>query len=138
MSDLVLLDTCALLWIAEGEKIADLAKAALDALWRRGEAPRVSTISAWEIGLLTARGRLSLPMSPGQWWARATDRLAFKLIDLTPDLMIGSSFLPGRPPDDPADRILAATARELGYSLMTRDAKLLDYATAGHLQAIAC
>jgi PIN domain nuclease of toxin-antitoxin system len=39
---------------------------------------------------------------------------------------------------DPADRILATTARAMNYRLMTRDERLLDYAASGNLAAIAC
>ena len=55
-----------------------------------------------------------------------------------PEVLIASSFLPDTPPRDPVDRILAATAREYGYRLMTRDRPLLDYATQEHVQALAC
>jgi len=58
--------------------------------------------------------------------------------EMTPDILIASSFLPGNPPRDPADRILATTAREFGYKLVTRDRPLLDYAEQGHIQALAC
>ena len=57
---------------------------------------------------------------------------------MPPELLILSSFLPGSPPRDPADRILAATAREFGYVLMTRDRLLLDYADQGHVRALSC
>ena len=53
-------------------------------------------------------------------------------------ILIASSFLPGSPPRGPADRIIAATARECGYQLVTRDSVLLDYAEQGHIQALAC
>jgi PIN domain nuclease of toxin-antitoxin system len=53
-------------------------------------------------------------------------------------LLIASSFLPGKPPRDPTDRIIAATARELGALLVTRDRVLLEYGEAGHIAAMAC
>jgi PIN domain nuclease of toxin-antitoxin system len=57
---------------------------------------------------------------------------------MSTDILIASSFLPGAPPNDPADRIIAATAREHGYALVTRDRALLDYAEQGHIQSIVC
>ena len=48
------------------------------------------------------------------------------------------STVPGTPPADPADRIIAATAREYGFTVVTRDAKLLSYAGEGHLKALPC
>ncbi len=97
----------------------------------------VSPITAWEIGLLIAKGRLSMQMAPKLWFGSLLDS-GIRLVPLTADILIDSSNLPGDLHRDPADRILAATAREYGYRLMTRDRPLLAYAEAGHLQAIAC
>jgi PIN domain nuclease of toxin-antitoxin system len=52
--------------------------------------------------------------------------------------LIASSFLPGKPPRDPADRIIAATARDLGATLVTRDRALLDYGSQGHIAVLEC
>jgi len=98
----------------------------------------VYTISAWEIGLLVGRGRLAMIVKPQLWFERLLDVSNIRLADISPDLLISSSFLPGEPPRDPADRIVAATAREYGYTLMTRDRVLLNYAEQGHIQAISC
>ena len=57
---------------------------------------------------------------------------------MSPAILIASSFLPGEPPRDPADRIIAATARAFGQTLITRDGELLPYAKAGYLAAINC
>ncbi|MGA2314448.1 MAG: hypothetical protein ABSF87_19180 [Xanthobacteraceae bacterium] len=46
--------------------------------------------------------------------------------------------LPGKPPKDPTHRIIAATARELGATLMTRDRALLDYGAQGHVAVREC
>ena len=77
-------------------------------------------------------------MSPQRWFERLLEAPGVRLADMSPDVLITSSFLPGAPPRDPADRILAATAREYGYRLMTRDTPLLTYGLQGHLQALAC
>jgi PIN domain nuclease of toxin-antitoxin system len=71
------------------------------------------------------------------WFQTALDS-GIDLAPMTPTILVGSSFLPGPPLRDPADRIVAATARLLGYRLMTRDAPLLRLAEEGHMQAIAC
>jgi len=134
----LLLDTCALIWIAQAEPIEDGAKTLLDELWASGDAPQVSPISAWEVGLLVARGRLSLTMEPARWWDLSVARMGLELAPLPPGLLIASTQLPGAPPNDPADRIIAATARDLGLRVMTRDSRLLAYGQAGHLQTIVC
>jgi PIN domain nuclease of toxin-antitoxin system len=98
----------------------------------------VSPISAWEIGMLVARGRLNLLMSPLRWFDQVMERSGLSLAALTPDVLVAFSFLPGFPHRDPADRIIAATARKYGYRLITRDRSLLAYAREGHIQALAC
>ena len=97
----------------------------------------ISPISAWELGLLVALGRIALPSSPADWLDEVI-AVGASWAPLTPRLLIDASFLPGQIHRDPADRILTATARAFGYRLMTRDRALLAYAEAGHLQAVAC
>jgi PIN domain nuclease of toxin-antitoxin system len=77
-------------------------------------------------------------MAPQRWFERLLQAPGLQLADMPPDLLIASSFLPGTPPRDPADRIIVTTAREYGYKLVTRDRPLLDYAEQGHIQAILC
>jgi PIN domain nuclease of toxin-antitoxin system len=60
------------------------------------------------------------------------------LCGLDPETLIESSFLPGEPPRDPADRIVLATARAHALPVMTRDRAILAYAEAGHVGAIPC
>lgn len=42
------------------------------------------------------------------------------------------------PPRGPFDRIIAATARELGATLITRDRALLAYGEQGHVSVVGC
>lgn len=98
----------------------------------------ISPITAWEIGMLVARGRLQLLIRPERWFANLFDVPGVRLAEMLPDLLIASSYLPGKPPRDPTDRILAATARELGATLITRDRALLDYGEQGHIATVAC
>jgi len=134
----LLLDTCATIWISHEQRVSNEALDALERARRAGDSTYVSPITAWEIGLLFARGRITSPMSPQMWFARLMQAPGVNLADMSPNILIASSFLPGSPPRDPADRILAATARECGFVLVTRDRPLLDYAEQGHIQAIAC
>jgi PIN domain nuclease of toxin-antitoxin system len=134
----LLLDTCAVIWIANDETITKEARGAISAALLANEWVYVSPISAWEIGQLASRGRLSLPMTPEKWFDRFLAAPGMRLTELAPNLLIASSFLPGERPADPADRIIAATAREYGLRLVTRDRRLLAYAASGFCQALAC
>jgi PIN domain nuclease of toxin-antitoxin system len=135
---LLLLDTCAVIWIANDETISKPATRALNQAHEAGLVVYVSPITAWEIGVLVSRGRLTSSIKPQLWFQRLFDVPNLRLADMPPDLVITSSFLPGRPPRDPADRIIAATAREYGYTLVTRDRGLLDYADQGHIDTLVC
>ena len=134
----LLLDTCATIWIANEQPISGEA---LDAIARAREWEEpiyVSPITAWELGLLVSRGRMNLLMPPERWFFRLLQAPGLLLAEMPPELLVASSFLPGAPPRDPADCILAATAREYSYILVTRDRPLLDYAEQGHIRALAC
>jgi PIN domain nuclease of toxin-antitoxin system len=123
--------------MANNDKLRDTAEAALQEMEPISNGIAVSPISAWEVGQLVSRGRLRLPFDPRHWFQRILDR-GVALAPLSPAILIASSFLPDSGLRDPADKIIAATARAHGYRLMTRDRPLLDFATSGHLQAIAC
>ncbi len=101
----------------------------------------VSPVSAWEIGLLSKlRTGRSIAFWPDSqiWFARAISGAGIKLAEMTPRIAIASSWLPGDIHNDPADRLLIATARDLGVPLITRDSRIIDYARDGHCQVIAC
>jgi PIN domain nuclease of toxin-antitoxin system len=133
----ILLDTCTLVFLNEKSELAVPAVATMRAA-RDSSTTYISPISAWEIGSLTSRGRLQLLIRPERWFTNLLDAPGVKLAEMSPDLLIASSYLPGTPPRDPFDRILAATARELGATLITRDRALLDYGAQGHLAALEC
>ena len=63
----ILLDTCALLWLANKQPMSSGATQALAEAERQSGGLTVSPISAWEIGQLAARGRLALPRHPLAW-----------------------------------------------------------------------
>lgn len=134
----LLLDTCAAIWISSNQPMARATEDALAGARARVEKIFVSPITAWELGLLVSRGRLNLQMTPERWFERLMQAPGLHLSDMAPSVLIAASFLPGNPPRDPADRVLAATAREHGYQLVTRDRRLLDYAEQGHIQALPC
>jgi len=134
----ILLDTCAALWIVGGSPLSDKAMAALEDERSAGRFVMVSPITAWEIGLLASRGRFASSYSPQKWFDRLIALDGIALGPLPPNVLLGSSLLPGQPPRDPADRIMIATSRDLDLTLMTRDRLILAYAEAGHVRALAC
>jgi PIN domain nuclease of toxin-antitoxin system len=134
----LLLDTHAAIWITRNERLAPRAVAAMNAAHQAAGVVFVSAITAWEVGLLVSRNRLNLLMTPQRWFARLLNVPGMRLAELSPDILIASSFLPGEPPRDPADRIILATARDLGATLITRDRLLLKYGQDGQVSTIPC
>ena len=136
----VLLDTHALIWIVTGEKIARRAKAAVEAA-AKTSGVLVSPVSGWEIGLLATRtgaSRLIFAMAPDDWMRAALALPGVDVLPLDPVAAAQSALLPEPFHQDPADRLLVAQARAAGVPLVTRDQRLLDYAAAGHVQAVMC
>lgn len=134
----LLLDTHAAIWITEDQPLAKGAVEAIDAAYRAGGTVFISAITAWEVGLLVSRNRLSLVARPERWFQRLLAIQGVRLAELSPDILVASSFLPGTPPRDPADRIILATARDLGATLITRDRLLLKYGEDGQVITVAC
>jgi len=134
----LLLDTCALIFLTEKARLAAAAVKTMQATSESGGITYISPISAWEIGMLASRGRLQLLIRAERWFSNLFDAPGVLLADMLPDLLIASSYLPGRPPRDPTDRIIAATARDLGATLITRDRALLAYGKQGHVAVLEC
>jgi PIN domain nuclease of toxin-antitoxin system len=134
----LLWDTCTAIWIYEKARLSQAALEAMRAAYREGVPSYISPITAWEVGMLTSRGRLQLLIRPERWFSNLFEVPGVRLAEMSPDVLIASSYLPGKPPKDPTDRIMAATARELGATLITRDRSLLDYGAQGHVAVLEC
>lgn len=132
------LDTCAVIWTAQGDPLREPGASALQDASERGERWLVSPITAWETGMLAAKGRIALALDPAVWFERFCELPATALAPMPPGVLVASTRLPGKPPSDPADRIIIATARAFGYVLATRDAAILEYGARGHVRAVAC
>ena len=138
MAGPVLLDTCAAIWLMNRSPLSSVSRSAIRSAQTANLGVYLSPFTAWEIGTLVAKGRLHLTLSPEVWFESLLELPGVRLAELTAKLLISSTALPGTPPGDPADRIIAATARLYGYRVITRDSKLLGYAAQGHIMATAC
>lgn len=135
---MILLDTHAVIWLAAGTELTDSARDAIETARNNGGV-LVSTVSAWEIGALVRKGRLRFDLPPSAWMARFLTGAGVRSIPLSTGAAIGASELPDPLHGDPADRLLIATARELGVPLMTRDRLIRDYAAeTGAVRVIGC
>jgi PIN domain nuclease of toxin-antitoxin system len=131
----LVLDTNALIWIAQGDPMSPAAVATIDAAARIGRV-YVPAIVAWEVGLAYSKGRLKLSMDVDVWTARAMALPGLRPLPLTAEVALASTRLPGDFHADPADRMIVAAARALDAPVLTSDRKILAYAKAGHVKAI--
>ena len=113
----IVLDTSALIyWTLDPEKLTPTARDAID----QATPIIISSISIWEIGIKTQKGRLSIPL-PIDDYARQLQRV--RRVEILP--VDTETWLTNLSLDwmyrDPADRTIVATARLLNAPLITSD-----------------
>lgn len=129
-----LLDTHTLVWLLTGsDRLGDKARKLIQQAAEEDNL-FLSAISPWEIAMLISKGRLVLDRDVGEWIKEALSLPGIRLEPLSPEIAVASTRLPGDIHPDPADRIIASTARHLGAMLITDDRLLLDYGRAGHIK----
>ncbi len=133
----LLLDTHVWIWVMEG-RAHEVPARVLEEVERAQADGRVwvSAISISEIGMLEAKGRLTLSRGIRDWVRRALGVPGVRVAELSPEVALDSSSLPGTLHGDPADRILIATARHLGATLVTRDPNIISYGEQGLLAVL--
>jgi len=119
----MLLDTCALLWLAH-----DQTRISAETLKRIDDAPVVFIASAtgFEIGLKYKAGKLRLPTPPPKWIGEILVHHQIDVIDLSLDISIRATELPPIH-KDPCDRFIIATALTKGLPVVTADQRFAGY-----------
>lgn len=134
----ILLDTCAWIWLFKDEPRMRRSPC-LTAINRAASEDElyVASISAWEVGMLAAKGRISFSHDCLDWVKDSLSQPGVSLAPLHPEIAVLSAKLPGAFHGDPADRILVATARWMDLSLVTAVEKILEYGKKGFVRVIA-
>jgi PIN domain nuclease of toxin-antitoxin system len=124
---MIVLDTHAWIWwVSNPEFLSDKAKQIIDeAVTNRNVL--ISSISVWEVAILVSRGRLKLTMNPDDWVAASEALPFFDFVPVSNSIALKSVQLPGILHNDPADRIIIATAISMGAVLVTKDEKIRSY-----------
>lgn len=124
---MILLDTHVLLWwVSNPEKLSPNASALIKKEVKNGQI-LVSSISTWEIYMLVKKDRLKLSLDVGSWLAKIESLPFIRFIPVDNKIAAKSVTLPGEFHSDPADRMITATARETGATLVTSDEKIRKY-----------
>jgi len=109
----MILDTCALLWLAQGGG-------------RLSPAVYVSAISGFEVGVRYRKGKLSLPAQPLEWLEAVVDHHGLEVLPVDLPSCIRSAELPAVHAD-PVDRIIVATAERQSLPVVSTDAIFTRY-----------
>lgn len=132
----ILLDTHVWIWFVNGNK--ELGKAIREKINTaiQNNAMGISAISLWEISMLEIKNRIVLDMPCLEWINKSLKLTRCQVFPITPSIAVESCSLPGNFHEDPADRIITATARVEGLALLTRDARILAYSRKKYVSAI--
>jgi len=120
----LLLDTHVWIWLSLEKKKSLSAKSkkainSADHKW-------ISAISCWELAKLVEKKRIGFSIPTLTWIRRSLNQFDIKVADFSPEIAVESTVLLGFH-SDPADQIIAATARILGLPLVTSDKKILKF-----------
>lgn len=119
----MLLDTCALLWLAgEQSRLSSVTLQRIDS----EPIVSVSAISAFEIAIKNAKGKLEIPLPVEEWWKKTVTHHHLDVIQVSDDILLRAVSLP-QIHSDPADRIIIATALLHNLPVVTADSRFERY-----------
>jgi PIN domain nuclease of toxin-antitoxin system len=122
----ILLDTHAWFWaVNEPERLSQKAMKAIAAAKPCDRC--IASISIWEFAMMVTRAKVSINISLDQWFEYAVSNTGITVYPLSPKIAVESCSLPNDFHKDPADRLITATARVHGLTLVTKDTKILKY-----------
>ena len=120
---MILLDTHVLVWLAlDPDQISRKAKAAIDEARQNGSGLAITDMTLLEVAQLAHRGRIAFPAGLQAFLSDVEQR--FVAFPITADISVQAFSFPASYPNDPADRVIGATALIQGIPLVTADAQI--------------
>lgn len=121
---MILLDTCTLIWLMSNED--KLSKKAREMIEHDQQPLFLSSVSALEIGILHQKKRIGLELAVAEWLEKSMEFMAIKEIPVTISIAAASTALDDHH-QDPADRIIIATAIENNLTILSPDTNIHRY-----------
>jgi len=119
----ILVDTHIVIWLAFDQKqLSRRARAAIDGARKSADALAISDISLLELATLVRKGRIRLDISLESFLQEVESR--FVVLPMTGRVCARATELPASYPEDPADRVIGATALVEGLALLTADLQI--------------
>jgi PIN domain nuclease of toxin-antitoxin system len=122
------LDTHAWIWwVTNDRRLSARARTAIAKAAARNEV-WLSQISIWEMAKKVEKGQVALDRPLDEWLDAALEMEGLQVAEMTRPILVDSCRLPLPFHGDPADQIVVATSRAHSATLVTRDARLQEYA----------
>ena len=122
---MILLDTHVLVWmVAEPDRLSRPADREIQKA-QRDRSCAISSFSLFELAWLFHKNRLRGAGTIETSIHKILDDTGVKVLDITPEIADLSMSFPDTYPKDPGDRLIGATARALGLTLITQDERIL-------------
>ena len=120
---MILVDTHVVIWLAfDQNRISRKARTAIDDARKNADGLAIADITLLELATLARKGRIRLEISLESFLQEVESR--FVVLPMTSRACARAVALPAAYPQDPADRIIAATALVEGLSLLTADREI--------------
>lgn len=123
---MILLDTHAVFWLAASPQRLSAAATRTIAAAERSDGIAIASISLWELAMLIDKGRIRVDGTTERFLSRISGKAGLTVLEITAEVAALCTQFPLGFSEDPADRIIAATARAHGLALVTRDQRMQD------------
>ena len=136
MNEVLLLDTHVWLWLAL--VAPELSKRAKEQIrpFANADSLYISAITLFEVSYAYQRNRVTLPLPLEHWFEQVFAGPSPRIVPITTEISVASTLLPRAFHGDPADRLIAATAKAHNLILCTHDGLILRHRHAGAYQKL--
>ena len=123
---MILLDTHVLVWmVSDSSRLSRAAARELRKAEQTGDMA-IATITLWELALLYHHGRLRTSGSIESAIRMILEKSRVQVLEVNPEIAALTTTFPDSFPKDPGDRLIGATARAYGLTLVTQDDRILS------------